>query len=51
VVKSHGSAGAEGFRSAILRAAEDLERNMPERLRSRLEHLLVTSRSPSDDPV
>lgn len=45
VVKSHGGAGAEGFRSAILRAAQDLEHNLPEQLHSRLEHLLVTSRS------
>ena len=45
VVKSHGGAGAEGFRSAILRAAQDLEHNLPEQLHSRLEHLLVTSQS------
>lgn len=45
VVKSHGAAGAEGFRSAILRAAQDLEHNLPEQLHSRLEHLLVTKRS------
>jgi glycerol-3-phosphate acyltransferase PlsX len=45
VVKSHGSAGAEGFRSAILRATQDVEHNLPERLHSRLEHLLVTNRS------
>ena len=47
VVKSHGSAGAEGFRSAILRAAEDVRHNLPEQLHSRLEHLLVTNRSVS----
>ena len=45
VVKSHGSAGAEGFRSAILRAARDVQHNLPEQLHSRLEHLLVTNRS------
>ncbi|MCQ4257745.1 phosphate acyltransferase PlsX [Stutzerimonas stutzeri] len=45
VVKSHGGAGAEGFRAAILRAAQDLEHNLPEQLHSRLEHMLVTSRS------
>ncbi|MCQ4317513.1 phosphate acyltransferase PlsX [Stutzerimonas zhaodongensis] len=45
VVKSHGGAGAEGFRSAILRAATDLEHNLPQRLHSQLEHLLVTGRS------
>jgi glycerol-3-phosphate acyltransferase PlsX len=45
VVKSHGGAGAEGFRSAILRAAKDVEHNLPDQLHSRLEHLLVTSRS------
>ncbi|WP_407296327.1 phosphate acyltransferase PlsX [Stutzerimonas zhaodongensis] len=40
VVKSHGSAGAEGFRSAIHRAALDVELNLPAQLRSRLECLL-----------
>lgn len=45
VVKSHGSAGAEGFRSAIMRAAQDVEHNLPEKLHSRLEQLLVTNRS------
>jgi phosphate acyltransferase len=45
VVKSHGSAGAEGFRSAILRAAKDVQHNLPEQLHSQLEHLLVTGRS------
>ena len=48
VVKSHGAAGAEGFRSAICRAAQDMERNLPAQLRSRLEHLLVTARSAND---
>ena len=51
VVKSHGSAGAEGFRSAILRAAEDVQRNLPERLHDRLEQLLVTKRSINDAGV
>jgi glycerol-3-phosphate acyltransferase PlsX len=45
VVKSHGGAGAEGFRSAILRAAQDMQHNLPEKLHSRLEQLLVTNRS------
>jgi glycerol-3-phosphate acyltransferase PlsX len=45
VVKSHGGAGAEGFRSAIMRAVMDVQHNLPERLHSRLEHLLVTTRS------
>lgn len=45
VVKSHGSAGAEGFRAAILRAAQDVQHNLPAQLHSRLEHLLVTNRS------
>lgn len=45
VVKSHGSAGADGFRSAILRAAQDVRHNLPEQLHSQLEHLLVTTRS------
>ena len=40
VIKSHGSAGAEGFRSAIHRAALDVELNLPAQLRSRLECLL-----------
>ncbi|WP_217476851.1 phosphate acyltransferase PlsX [Stutzerimonas stutzeri] len=48
VVKSHGGAGAEGFRSAILRAALDVQHNLPEQLHSRLEHLLVTNRSVND---
>ncbi|UPQ81558.1 phosphate acyltransferase PlsX [Pseudomonas knackmussii] len=48
VVKSHGGAGAEGFRSAIRRAAQDVERNLPAQLRNRLEHLLVTDRSTND---
>lgn len=51
VVKSHGNAGEEGFRSAILRAAEDVQRNLPERLHDRLEQLLVTQRSINDAGV
>jgi len=47
VVKSHGGAGAEGFRSAILRAAQDMQHNLPEQLHSRLELMLVTNRSVS----
>ncbi|MBA1261743.1 phosphate acyltransferase PlsX [Stutzerimonas stutzeri] len=45
VVKSHGGAGREGFRSAIRRAAEDVRHNLPEQLHSRLERLLVTGQS------
>lgn len=40
VVKSHGSAGETGFRSAIHRAAEDVRHNLPGRLHGQLEHLL-----------
>ncbi len=49
VVKSHGGAGAEGFRSAILRAATDMEHSLPGQLHSQLEHLLVTGRSINGD--
>jgi len=49
VVKSHGSAGTEGFRSAIRRAAQDVEQNLPAQLHSRLEYLLVTDRSKNGD--
>lgn len=48
VVKSHGSAGHEGFKAAILRAARDVEQNLPQRLHDRLEQLLVTGRQPPD---
>ena len=41
VVKSHGSAGAEGFRSAIERALAEIRENLPQRLHGRLEHLLL----------
>jgi glycerol-3-phosphate acyltransferase PlsX len=41
VVKSHGSAGPEGFKSAIRRALREIEENLPQRLHGRLsEHLL-----------
>lgn len=40
VVKSHGSAGEAGFRSAIHRAAEDVQHDLPGRLHEQLEHLL-----------
>ncbi|MCU1716621.1 phosphate acyltransferase PlsX [Pseudomonas sp. 5P_3.1_Bac2] len=41
VVKSHGSAGHEGFKSAIGHALREIEENLPQRLHSRLgEHLL-----------
>jgi len=45
VVKSHGSAGIEGFRSAILRAMQDVQHNLPDQLRSRIGQSLVTNRS------
>ncbi|WP_191485072.1 phosphate acyltransferase PlsX [Pseudomonas sp. FEN] len=41
VVKSHGSAGVEGFQSAIARALIEIQENLPERLRGRLEDLLL----------
>ncbi|WP_263859540.1 phosphate acyltransferase PlsX [Pseudomonas sp. MWU13-2105] len=41
VVKSHGSAGVEGFQSAIARALIEIQENLPERLHGRLEELLL----------
>ncbi len=41
VVKSHGSAGVEGFQSAIARALIEIQENLPERLHGRLEDLLL----------
>ncbi len=40
VVKSHGSAGVQGFQSAIQRALIEIQENLPERLHGRLEALL-----------
>ena len=40
VVKSHGSAGVEGFQSAIARAVIEIQENLPQRLYGRLEDLL-----------
>ncbi|MNR33354.1 Phosphate acyltransferase [compost metagenome] len=40
VVKSHGSAGVQGFQSAIQRALIEIQENLPERLHGRLEDLL-----------
>ncbi|WP_134176411.1 phosphate acyltransferase PlsX [Pseudomonas helmanticensis] len=40
VVKSHGSAGVQGFQSAISRALIEIQENLPERLHGRLEDLL-----------
>ena len=40
VVKSHGSAGVQGFQSAIARALIEIQENLPQRLRGRLEDLL-----------
>ncbi|MBA1428184.1 phosphate acyltransferase PlsX [Pseudomonas fluorescens] len=41
VVKSHGSAGVEGFQSAIARAVIEIQENLPQRVRGRLEDLLL----------
>ena len=40
VVKSHGSAGVQGFPSAIARALIEIQENLPQRLHGRLEDLL-----------
>lgn len=40
VVKSHGSADAQGSKSAIQRALIEIQENLPQRLRGRLEDLL-----------
>lgn len=40
VVKSHGSADAQGSQSAIQRALIEIQENLPQRLRGRLEDLL-----------
>lgn len=48
VVKSHGSAGADGFKAAIRRAAQDVQHDLPEQLRSRLGRFLQ-SPDPCDD--
>ncbi|GFM75701.1 phosphate acyltransferase PlsX [Pseudomonas cichorii] len=45
VVKSHGSASAQGFESAIQRALIEVRENLPQRLRGRLEVLLQSSDS------
>ncbi|MGE4408365.1 phosphate acyltransferase PlsX [Pseudomonas sp.] len=44
VVKSHGSAGKEGFRSAVRRAAEDVGHDLPGQLHGRLERFLPEGR-------
>ncbi|NBA94183.1 phosphate acyltransferase PlsX [Pseudomonas sp. R5(2019)] len=41
VVKSHGSAGVQGFQSAIQCALVEIQENLPERLHGRLEDLLL----------
>ncbi|MEX6503221.1 phosphate acyltransferase PlsX [Pseudomonas zhanjiangensis] len=41
VVKSHGAAGVEDFKSAIRRALIEIEENLPQRLYGRLEDLLL----------
>jgi len=40
VVKSHGSAGVQGFQSAIQRALIEIQENLPQRVSGRLEDLL-----------
>ncbi|CDF85076.1 Phosphate acyltransferase [Pseudomonas knackmussii B13] len=40
VVKSHGSAGEEGIKSALRRALIEIRENLPQRLHGRLEDLL-----------
>ena len=41
VVKSHGSAGPEGFQSAVRLALAEVQENLPQRLHGRLEDLLL----------
>jgi len=41
VVKSHGSAGPEDFKSAIRRALTEIQENLPQRLYGRLEDMLL----------
>jgi glycerol-3-phosphate acyltransferase PlsX len=41
VVKSHGAAGQEGFKSAIRRTLMEINENLPQRLHGRLEDLLL----------
>lgn len=41
VVKSHGAAGVEDFKSAIRRALTEIQENLPQRLHGRLEDLLL----------
>jgi phosphate acyltransferase len=41
VVKSHGSAGPDGFQSAIRLAREEIRENLPQRLHGRLGDLLL----------
>ncbi|WP_442969169.1 phosphate acyltransferase PlsX [Pseudomonas sp. Q1-7] len=41
VIKSHGSAGMDGFQSAIRRALVEVRENVPQRLHGRLEDLLL----------
>lgn len=41
VVKSHGAAGVEDFKSAIRRALTEIQENLPQRLHGRLEDMLL----------
>lgn len=41
VVKSHGGAGREGFRAAVLRAVEDIRHDLPTQLREQLGQAVV----------
>lgn len=48
VIKSHGSASAPAFARAIEEAMIGVERNIPERIRHEVEHLLKSSQSSQD---
>jgi glycerol-3-phosphate acyltransferase PlsX len=51
VVKSHGGAGREGFRSAILRAVQDIQHDLPAQLREQLALLLADERAAQSGDV
>ena len=48
VVKSHGSAGVQGFQSAIERAVIEIQENLPSRLHGRLEESLLWAKPAGD---
>lgn len=41
VIKSHGAAGPDGFKNAILCSMTEIENNLPQRLHGRLEDILL----------